>query len=112
MSGLTNGIIPRRRFSSPLFNGASFELKDPQDIRAIAGHPLVSNIWPITRISLPSPLAEGAVNINDLLSRRRKRSSRDSYPPHVVTGVDRLHADGYDGSGVVIAIIDSGVDFK
>jgi subtilisin family serine protease len=34
-------------------------------------------------------------------------------PPstHVMTGVDKLHAEGYFGQGIRIGIIDSGIDY-
>lgn len=33
------------------------------------------------------------------------------YAPHAMTGVDKLHDQGLIGTGVQIAIIDTGVDF-
>ena len=39
-------------------------------------------------------------------------TSPDIFSMHVMTGVDKLHAQGYNGDGVNIAIIDTGVDYK
>jgi subtilisin family serine protease len=33
------------------------------------------------------------------------------YPPHTMTGVDMLHSQGLIGEGVLVGIIDSGVDY-
>lgn len=32
--------------------------------------------------------------------------------PHVMSGIDKLQAQGYTGKGVKIAVIDSGVDYN
>jgi subtilisin family serine protease len=34
------------------------------------------------------------------------------YPPHALTGVDKLQAEGLNGTGIKIGIIDSGVDYR
>jgi subtilisin family serine protease len=36
---------------------------------------------------------------------------KDTFSTHVMTGVDKLHAQGYFGKGVKIGIIDSGIDY-
>lgn len=41
----------------------------------------------------------------------RKRSLASTFPSHVMTGVDKLQAQGFDGSGIVIAEIDTGIDY-
>jgi subtilisin family serine protease len=35
----------------------------------------------------------------------------DTFSPHVMAGVDKLHAEGLAGKGITIGIIDSGVDY-
>jgi hypothetical protein len=79
-------VTPYLNFSSGVFIGASFHLKNHDDKSAIADLDLVSSIWSVTVSSRPDP--------------------------HVMTGVDKLHAEGYKGEGIVIAIIDSGVDYR
>ncbi|KAJ6441581.1 Peptidase S8/S53, subtilisin/kexin/sedolisin [Purpureocillium lavendulum] len=75
---------------------------------ADAGH-----VYPITKIEMP-PIAESnqAENGSDrnTLSRRESgnSASNSTYAPHVLTGVDRLHAEGINGTGVKVAVIDSG----
>ena len=33
------------------------------------------------------------------------------YPPHALTGVDKLHTQGVFGEGIIVGVIDTGVDF-
>jgi subtilisin family serine protease len=33
------------------------------------------------------------------------------YPPHALTGVDKLHAQGVLGKGIIIGVLDTGVDY-
>ncbi|EJD54165.1 subtilisin-like protein, partial [Auricularia subglabra TFB-10046 SS5] len=32
--------------------------------------------------------------------------------PHIMTGVDKVHAQGYTGKGIKVAIIDTGIDYR
>jgi subtilisin family serine protease len=34
------------------------------------------------------------------------------YPPHALTGVDKLHTQGFFGKGVIVGVIDTGVDYN
>ena len=68
----------------------------------------VSAIWPVTLYSRPVPDIENIVNLSELTNE----TYSNQYGPHVMTGVDKLHAQGYMGQGVSIAIIDSGVDYR
>jgi len=36
---------------------------------------------------------------------------QDSYPLHVMGGVDKLRANGFTGKGIFIGVVDSGIDF-
>jgi subtilisin family serine protease len=36
---------------------------------------------------------------------------KNTFSPHVMTGVDKLHAEGLNGNGIKIAVIDTGVDY-
>ncbi|QRW22547.1 pyrolysin [Rhizoctonia solani] len=38
-------------------------------------------------------------------------AAKDTFSTHVMTGVDKLHADGYFGKGITIGIIDTGIDY-
>jgi len=36
----------------------------------------------------------------------------DEYAPHVIGGVEKLYAEGNTGEGILIAVIDTGVDYN
>ncbi|KAE8267098.1 hypothetical protein A4X09_0g5246, partial [Tilletia walkeri] len=38
-------------------------------------------------------------------------TAQDTFTPHVMTGIDKVHADGNFGQGIVIGLLDSGVDY-
>ncbi|KDN35547.1 subtilisin-like protein, partial [Tilletiaria anomala UBC 951] len=35
----------------------------------------------------------------------------DTFEPHVMTGVDKLHAQGYFGKGITVGVVDTGIDY-
>ncbi|SCV74483.1 BQ2448_8122 [Microbotryum intermedium] len=38
--------------------------------------------------------------------------AKDVFSPHMMTGVDKLHAKGVIGAGALVCVLDTGVDFK
>ena len=94
--------IPAVTFESDLFHGVSFDLNDAsiETVRSIQSLPDVEKIWPAAIFSLP--VTGNAVVQEDSLS---------AWNPHNDTNVARLHASGYLGSDVIVAIVDSGIDY-
>jgi subtilisin family serine protease len=92
--------------------GASFHLHNQNDVSVIKTLDSVSNIWPVTLYSRPNPRFESIINLSDLADETENGTYEDQFAPHVMTGVDKLHAEGYTGKGVTIAIIDTGVDYR
>ncbi|RAL59204.1 hypothetical protein DID88_006659 [Monilinia fructigena] len=45
------------------------------------------------------------------ISPRDLNDYNDTLTSHIMTGVDKLHKEGLDGSGLKIAIVDSGIDY-
>jgi subtilisin family serine protease len=43
--------------------------------------------------------------------QRHTNSTSSSLSTHIITGVDKLHAEGYTGKGITIAVLDTGVDY-
>jgi len=82
--------------------GVSFRLGHPEDISIIKRLDSVGAVWPVTLYPRPDPLIQKITKLLD--------PDRDS--THIMTGVDRLHAEGYFGSNIRIAVVDSGVDYK
>ncbi|GAA5865696.1 hypothetical protein JCM8547_002753 [Rhodosporidiobolus lusitaniae] len=91
----------------------------------------VKRAWPLRLISAPRPvLLDGApistgslpsslLSTSSRLSRRAYNPAEDTaasyvndtFGPHVMTGVDKLHREGVLGEGVKVGIIDTGVDY-
>ena len=69
-----------------------------------------------------SPLQDGTQTSPNLQKRTQSQiTNSDSlspgggfpfYPPHALTGVDKLHAQGILGEGVIVGVLDSGVDYR
>ncbi|KAK2759501.1 hypothetical protein FQN54_002980 [Arachnomyces sp. PD_36] len=111
------GVTRRLDLSSSLFKGASFQLDDVTNeksaLDAIASLGNVKRITPNYIYSLPDDKVwsiGGGAAARDPPSERSE-TPETPYAPHVMTGVDKLHKEGYTGKGIKIAIIDSGVDY-
>ncbi|KAK4078596.1 uncharacterized protein Triagg1_2927 [Trichoderma aggressivum f. europaeum] len=123
----TRGLPASKRMSLSysLFKGASFQLDavdlDPHSASTkIASLTSVKNVWPVRHLqhlgSAKSRVGNKHFNSLDSLSEHWSRATAvndaDSYAPHVMTQVDKLHAEGYTGKGIRIGIVDSGVDYN
>ncbi|KAG9050739.1 hypothetical protein FS837_002683 [Tulasnella sp. UAMH 9824] len=95
----------RRQYDTPgIFVGAAINVASETDLVALAGISHVVSISPAYKRPRPKPVG----------SRRLKNKNAhalDSFGPHVMTGVDKLHAEGTFGKGIRVAIIDTGVDY-
>ncbi len=78
----------------------------------IAALDMVSAIWPVTIYPRPDPRIESIINLSELADETENGTYNDLFPPHVMCGVDKLHAQGYIGEGVSVAIVDTGVDYR
>ncbi|GAA5902544.1 hypothetical protein JCM6882_009312 [Rhodosporidiobolus microsporus] len=123
-------LSPLRTFAArpTLFTGAVVEIVDQGEVEKLRAWPLrlISRPVPVTRDGLPasSGSLSSASALSSLLSSSGSKSKRatvdtsatayanDTFGPHVMTGVDKLHAQGKLGSGVKIGVIDTGVDYK
>lgn len=70
----------------------------------------IKGTWPVQHHTLPEHDVKwtGSEPSHSPLSGS-KRDMEEDYPPHVMTQIDKLKADGITGSGIKIAIIDTGV---
>lgn len=105
-------ITPRLNISSSVFIGASFHLSNSEELSSISVHPAVSNIWPVSVYPRPSPRIDSVINVSNSRINAERFTSRDTYTPHTMTGVNKLHNQGFNGKGVIIAIIDTGIDYR
>jgi len=108
---------PRLTLDHQLFNGAPFKLADSHDndstIDTIQSMAMVNKIWPVMLYSNPATLIS-KIDASDIASAplRKRAGYVDTYVPHIMGGVDKLHEEGFTGDGLFIGIVDSGVDYN
>ncbi|GAA5999864.1 hypothetical protein JCM10207_005946 [Rhodosporidiobolus poonsookiae] len=88
----------------------------------------IKRAWPLRLIAPPTPVSrDGSSSSSSSTSTSSRLSKRayapsvyadelasyadDTFGPHVMAGVDKLHAQGLLGEGVRVGIIDTGVDY-
>ncbi|KAK7917974.1 peptidase S8/S53 domain-containing protein [Apiospora marii] len=111
--------------SSKIFNGASFKVlgaagHDPLKILdLIRAKPAVKAVWPVRTMTLdagkPQDPKTPATPSPGSSQQKRQESpvekDEDTFMPHLMTQIDRLHALNLTGKGFRIAMMDSGVDY-
>jgi subtilisin family serine protease len=109
-------VEPRMDLSFRFFKGVSFQVKSSSSnssswdfLRQMQATPQIQNIWP-ARITRRSDEDSVAVPAQQKRVKRQTTSDR-TFSPHVMTQVDRLHAEGVTGKGFRVAVIDSGIDY-
>lgn len=73
--------------------------------------PQVKQLWPVPLIPVPDLDVTWTGKDNPPSKFKRQTNSTDSWPPHVLTQVDKLRAKGYTGEGFRIGVVDTGVDY-
>lgn len=95
----------RRQYDTPgIYLGAAINVASEKDLTTLADTPHVVSITPVYRRPRPKPMASRVLSTKNTYALQ-------SYAPHVMTGVDKLHAEGIRGKGIKIGIIDTGVDY-
>ncbi|KAJ4307856.1 hypothetical protein N0V84_012449, partial [Fusarium piperis] len=99
-------VTPSLVFDSEVFRGVSFDVKNATNntLAEIEALPEVAKIWPAAFFHVP---VEGSAAVAD-------GDSRLKYPAwgvHNDTNVAAMHQAGHFGEDVVIAIVDSGIDY-
>ncbi|KAH9882689.1 hypothetical protein J1614_000925 [Plenodomus biglobosus] len=110
-------VEPRRNLSFRLFKGVSFQLKSSSSnssgwdfLRQMKAQPQVENIWP-ARITT-RPISAGSIAAPGQGTHVKRQTTPDhNFSPHIMTQVDKLHAEGVTGKGFRVSIIDSGIDY-
>ncbi|KAF3804736.1 Minor extracellular protease vpr [Colletotrichum gloeosporioides] len=102
-SHIEKNTKPALTFDSSLFRGVSVDVHDANStsvdqIKAIEG---VSQVWPAGLFTIP-PTSEAVISNSD----------RPTWSPHNTTRVNEVHQKGQKGDGVIVAMIDSGVDYN
>ncbi|GFF57977.1 minor extracellular protease vpr [Aspergillus udagawae] len=111
--------------SFALFHGGSFTLLDNKQneaaiVKQISSWPVVKKVSPVRELQQPqrdvSSVGPGAPIRRSPaphgLRRRDTTGHEGNDYPHIMTGVDKLRQEGYLGTGIRVAVMDSGVDYK
>ncbi|KAJ0329893.1 hypothetical protein COL5a_003721 [Colletotrichum fioriniae] len=111
----------RRDFNFTLFKGLSVQFHDvknaAQHASAILDMPGIKSVWPVQAYDLPQHdvlWSGGSQSSSSATTEResvRQVSANDSFSTHVMTQVDKLRNEGIVGSGIRVAVIDTGVDY-
>ncbi|RPA88269.1 subtilisin-like protein [Ascobolus immersus RN42] len=96
-------VTPNLNFSSPIFSGSSFVSSDPVDLEKLEKLDVVQKVWAVTKV--PKPVAE----VRAVGSMAANGATR--WTSHLKTGVKDLHALGITGKGILVAVVDSGIDY-
>ncbi|EGX93531.1 subtilisin, putative [Cordyceps militaris CM01] len=114
----------RHNYTTDTFLGLSAELGSDEkfddfsaDMKTRSG---IKNMWPIATVTLPEEATTEMEEVKESLDRRvrgsrgMKARAPETKAPwnHLMTQVDKLHAEGYSGKGIKIGIVDTGVNYN
>lgn len=57
-------------------------------------------------------VASGSYSLSTTTDPKSLDTTPDTFSPHVMTGVDKLRAEGFLGDGIKVAIVDTGIDYN
>ncbi|KAJ7693309.1 subtilisin-like protease [Mycena rosella] len=83
-----------------------FPLRTVQDAAKLSEIPGVQAIRPIVKLPAPQPVS------STIVEDPKAAGLPDSFSTHMMTGVDKVHAQGNFGKGIKIGMIDTGVDYN
>jgi subtilisin family serine protease len=73
---------------------------------------IVKKIYPVRLYKRPAFEVSTGISSAARSDIAQKRAAYvDTFAPHVMGGVDKLHAEGLTGAGISVAIVDTGVDY-
>ncbi|KZO98791.1 subtilisin-like protease [Calocera viscosa TUFC12733] len=97
----------RTEYNVPeLFVGAAVDIHDGTHGAVLSSLDGVKSVSPVHQISPPSPVEVITWSDDD-----PPAYLPDTMSTHIMTGVDKLHAEGITGRGIKVGIIDSGIDY-
>ncbi|KAI0203660.1 peptidase S8/S53 domain-containing protein [Astrocystis sublimbata] len=107
--------------SSKIFNGASYQFEEGNEeadaeatIKRLVELPSIKAVWPVRKIHLPNDTIEKVgrdIDMAAAVKQNHKALPDGKFSPHVMTQVDKAHAQGYMGKGIRVGVIDTGVDY-
>ncbi|KAF7361610.1 Subtilisin-like protease [Mycena venus] len=92
--------------TSEILIGVAIRLSSSGDVAKLSEISGVEAIRPIVKVPAPRPVSSVVIN------NPKATDLPDTYSTHVMTGVDKIHAQGNFGKGIKIGIIDTGVDYN
>ncbi|PFH46516.1 hypothetical protein AMATHDRAFT_7712 [Amanita thiersii Skay4041] len=98
--------IDREFHAEGIFSGFAITVRDSQDLQAIADVSNVAAIRPVVMLERPKCVTKGSSLISS------PNSHTGALSTHVMTGVNKLHAEDITGNRIKIGIIDSGIDYN
>ncbi|CAE6415692.1 unnamed protein product [Rhizoctonia solani] len=96
-----------KEYSEDLLTGAAVKLGSNVDLVKLAEASGVQSITPVYLHAAPKPVSQQVMK-----DATDATAPKDVFSTHVMTGVDKLHAEGILGKGITIGIIDTGVDYN
>ncbi|KAG8734128.1 hypothetical protein FRC11_011391 [Ceratobasidium sp. 423] len=96
-----------KEYSDDLLTGAAVKLGSDADLVRLAEASGVQSITPVYLHAPPKPVSQQVMK-----DTTDATAPKDVFSTHVMTGVDKLHAEGIYGKGITIGIIDTGVDYN
>ncbi|CAE6403377.1 unnamed protein product [Rhizoctonia solani] len=96
-----------KEYSDELLTGAAVKVGSDADLLKLAEASGVQSITPVYLHAPPKPVFQQVMK-----DTTDATAPKDVFSTHVMTGVDKLHNEGYYGKGIKIGIIDSGVDYN
>ncbi|KAJ8509440.1 hypothetical protein ONZ45_g8388 [Pleurotus djamor] len=101
------GFDVKHEYNAPdIMVGASMRLQSADDIHSISNIPGVRHVQPVLRIRRPTPITDIPVT-----GPEDPHVPSNALSTHIMTGVDKVNAQGYFGKGVRIGIVDTGIDY-
>ncbi|KIN03294.1 hypothetical protein OIDMADRAFT_119807 [Oidiodendron maius Zn] len=103
--------------SNDYFLGLSVLFNKPVDLASLRQTAGVKNAWPVSRVSRPQPFGSRESRTKSASSSSNTtlpnlRGSARVNQPLDMGNVRRLHDQGIRGKGVLVALIDTGVDYR
>ncbi|KAG8967619.1 hypothetical protein FRC03_009648 [Tulasnella sp. 419] len=89
-----------------VFVGASVKMTSEADLTKLAEIEGVKAIHPVYIHPRPEPMEFYIPQGNS-----DSKLPSDTFSTHRMTGVDKLHAEGFTGKGIKVAVIDTGIDY-
>lgn len=82
-----------------IFTGAAVTVNSDEDLKALAQVPHVKSIKPVYLHPRPEP-----AYFYQPTGKSDPKVPVDTFSTHVMTGVDKLHAEGYSGKGIKVSV--------